>query len=267
MEGGSGKKIGKYFCHKTMLTRCCGARSFSSMAMNSPSSAGEQAWLRFYRVALDHACPFSRTHLSYMSWLIQQLLCKCMSLEFSSSQCQERKIYKKKKKKLKSMPAYLFCYHYTRASVRTAASVRGHWCMGGRFMPLGAWSIDSLTSALREAADGSETWAGAHNCYRIRTGVTCRTRLSHVKGVGKRQGDACDVVGNSWLETRLSEGWWHVPRRGGWGVFCIMGISFTQAVVSPERLFCPHTRQLPSNRSRRYAGQRCCCFWWNRSTI
>lgn len=85
------------------------------------------------------------------------------------------------------MPAYLFCRHYTQAAVRTVASLRRHWCMGGSFMLLGAWSIDSLTSALYEATDDSETRARVHDCYRICKGVTCRTSLSYVKGVGKRQ--------------------------------------------------------------------------------
>lgn len=116
------------------------------------------------------------------------------------------------------MAAYLFCCLYTRAAVRPAASLRGHWCMGGSFMPLGAWSIDLLTSALCEAADGSETQARVHDCYRIRKGVTCRTSQSHGKGVKKRQGrDAVvhgvgrDAMDNGWLKTRLREGRRHVP--------------------------------------------------------
>lgn len=81
--------------------------------------------------------------------------------------------------------------------------------MGRGFMLPGVWSIDSLTSALREAADGLEMRARVppviHTCYQSckkKKGVTCRTSLneSHqgrwekAGGVGS---DTRDVVGTA----------------------------------------------------------------------
>lgn len=90
-------------------------------------------------------------------------------------------------------------------------------------MLLGARSIDLLTSALYEATDDSETRARVHDCYRIRKGVTCRTSLSYVKGVGKRQ-VALETpwwtMTGSEREGRRHIPWFSPPQsmRGGGGV-------------------------------------------------
>lgn len=84
----------------------------------------------------------------------------------------------------------------TRATVRTGAALHGHWCMGRSFMRPGVWSIDSLTSALREAFDGLETRARVpaviHTCYQSvkkekKESVVGQAWMNHIKGVGKRQ--------------------------------------------------------------------------------
>lgn len=106
----------------------------------------------------------------------------------------------------------------TGATVRTGAALHGHWCMGRSFMRPGVWSIDSLTSALREAFDGLETRARVpaviHTCYQSvkkeKKGVSCRTSLneSHQGRWGKsrwRWKWRSWCCGHGWLKVWLHE--------------------------------------------------------------
>lgn len=121
----------------------------------------------------------------------------------------------------------------TKATVRTGAALHGHWCMGRSFMLPGVWSIDSLTSALREAADGLEIWARVpaviHTCYHSvkkekKESLVGQAWLNHIKGVGKRQ----VVLGVTlvMLWARLTQKCGYMRFKACSTPFSIMGIIF-----------------------------------------
>lgn len=170
--------------------------------MNLPSSAGKQAWRR----AIGSVYIMYATLSTQTRHMFHGLCSSCKSTEedwtFLFSQC---------KRGQKNEHRYLLMLStVTRATVRTGAALHGHWCMGRSFMLPGVWSIDSLTSALREAADGLETWARVpavtHTCYQSgkkeKKGVTCRTSLNeshqgHLEKAGGVGSDTRDVVGTA----------------------------------------------------------------------
>ena len=111
----------------------------------------------------------------------------------------------------------------------------------------------------------------AHHCYWMRKGVACWTSLSHGKGVGERQAALGVMLVMLWAtaDSKCSYGsirdaFYCYPLHrawGGWGC-CIMGIIFTQAVISPQSVSA-HT--LINTHTYRHTHTLCVILLWSTS--
>lgn len=128
----------------------------------------------------------------------------------------------------------------------------------------GVWSIDSLTSALREAADGLEMRARVppviHTCYQSckkkKESLVGQAWMNHIKGAGKRQVVLGVTLVMLWARLTQSVATWGSRRvlclfpTQNIGMFCIMAIIFIQAVFPPERISAHTQRDLTAESCR-----------------